>query len=685
MQTYTESSCRNSRLCHVIMIMLRKLFKFSNCVINTSLQNGFLPASQTLWFSCKAEKYLEKYEPIIGLEVHAQILSDSKLFSSASTNFTSRPNSQATYFDVSLPGTLPVLNQKCVLAAIKTGLALDCKISNKSTFDRKHYFYGDMPNGYQITQQRNPIARDGYIDFIVYDDFYENDRSFDPYLKRCRLKQIQLEQDSGKSLVDEEMNANLIDLNRAGVPLLEFVFEPDLRSTLEAISLVRELIAILKSIEVCSCRMEEGALRVDANVSVRLAGNQELGTRTEIKNLNSFRIIREASEYEIQRQCSLLERGEKIINETLGYDIRTKSTFVMRDKEIVQDYRFMPEPNLPAIVLSIDGEGGKELININAIQNEMPRLPKDIRQCLLDKQFGLSLREIYFLLHNPTFLYLFHQIFESSQRKCGLDCFEFLVGYLKPIFQDKIDPFTLNKIEPINSKASLETILEFVCQEYLGQLCDMIFDDKISETTAHDLLKLYLQNEQRSPHEIVEKYNWWLIQDIDQIEQVCRQVIQQVPKIAKKYAKNGVRKPKSMLIQKAYVLMNHQVNERVLWKTGECRSQSGRGSDDRIQKLEKRVSEMESKPAAVAKSSVVLDIKPWDDETDMKEMERLARTVEMDGLVWAKLVPLAFGIKKLQIVCVIEDEKVSVEELGEKLTEFEDYIQSVDVAAFNKI
>ncbi|XP_027199217.2 glutamyl-tRNA(Gln) amidotransferase subunit B, mitochondrial [Dermatophagoides pteronyssinus] len=552
---------------HVIRIMFLRLFKFSNFNINTSLKNGFHSASQTLFFSCKAEKYLDKYEPVIGLEVHAQILSDSKLFSSASTNFTSRPNSQATYFDVSLPGTLPVLNRKCVLAAIKTGLALNCRISNKSTFDRKHYFYGDMPNGYQITQQRNPIARDGYIEFIVYDDFYENDRSFQPYLKQCRLKQIQLEQDSGKSLVDGEMNANLIDLNRAGVPLLEFVFEPDLSSTLEAISLVRELIAILKSIQACSCRMEEGALRVDANVSVRLVGNRELGTRTEIKNLNSFRFIREASEYEIRRQCSLLERGEKIINETLGYDIRTKNTFVMRDKEIVQDYRFMPEPNLPAIVLTNDAEDmSKELININSIQKEMPRLPEHIRQSLLDKRFGLSLREIYFLLQDSTQLHLFHQIFESSRRKCGLDCFEFLIGYLKPIFQEKIDPFTLNKIESINYRFSMENISEFVCQEYLGQLCDMIFDEKISETTAYDILKLYLQNEKRSPHEIVENYNWWLIKDMDQIENVCRQVIQQVPKIAKKYAKNGVRKQKSMLIQKAFVLMNHQVNEKMLWE-----------------------------------------------------------------------------------------------------------------------
>ncbi|OTF71202.1 glutamyl-tRNA(Gln) amidotransferase subunit B, mitochondrial-like [Euroglyphus maynei] len=618
-------------------------------------------------------------------KVHAQILSESKLFSSASTNFASRPNSQATYFDVSLPGTLPVLNRKCVVDAIKTGLALNCIISNKSTFDRKHYFYGDMPNGYQITQQRNPIARDGYIEFIVHDDFYENDQTFQPYLKRCRLKQIQLEQDSGKSLVDDELNVNLIDLNRAGVPLLEFVFEPDLHSTLEAISLVRELIAILKSIQTCSCRMEEGALRVDANVSVRLADSRELGTRTEIKNLNSFRFIREASEYEIQRQCSLLEIGEKIINETLGYDIRTKSTFVMRDKEIVQDYRFMPEPNLPPIILADDDEGNKELINIDAIRKEMPRLPEHIRANLLDRKFNLSLREIYFLIQSPTILSLFYQIFESSQRKCGLDCFNFIVGYLKPIFQDKIDPFTLNKIESIDSRFSMETILEFVCQEYLTELCDMIFDEKISETTAYDILKLYLQNEQRSPSEIVEKYNWWLIRDIDQIEQVCRQVIQQVPKIAKKYAKNGVRKQKSMLIQKAFVLMNNQVNEKMLWDTNDNRTQSCRAGDEKIKQLEKRVTEMESKPAAVAKSSVVLDVKPWDDETDMKEVERLVRTIQMDGLVWAKLAPLAYGIKKLQIVCVIEDEKVSVEELSEKIGEFEDHVQSVDVAAFNKI
>lgn len=522
------------------------------------------------YLSTQKNDYLEKYEPVIGLEIHAQLQTDSKLFSPASTCFHSRPNSQATFFDVSLPGTLPVLNRKCVEMAVKAGLGLNCHISTKSTFDRKHYFYGDMPNGYQITQQNNPIAYDGYIEFVVSNDDYTIDDSFQPYLKRCRLKQIQLEQDSGKSLEDSELNVNLIDLNRAGAPLIELVFEPDLRSSLEIVCLVKELIMILKSIEICSCKMEEGALRVDANISIRPRGSQDLGQRTEIKNLNSFRFLREASNYEIERQCLILEQNGSIKNETLGYDFRSKQTFVMRDKEIVQDYRFMPEPNLPPIIFAEHNLkknfnlcSNQSLISINKIKEQMPELPKQTRQKLLS-EYHLSLREI-FLLNDFVRLQLFYEIFELTKRKVGSECFYFIYKYLKPIFEDKMDPLTLLKIAPMNKSMSLATIGDYVDTTNLAEMCDMLFGGEISENTVNDLLKLYLQRDKRNARNIIEEYNWWLITDLEKIEKVCQQVIEQIPKIARKYSKTGVRKPKSMLIQNACILLNNQVNENILW------------------------------------------------------------------------------------------------------------------------
>lgn len=512
-----------------------------------------------------------KYEPIIGLEVHAQMLTESKLFSSASTKYLSRPNSQVTYFDVSLPGTMPVLNRNCVEIAVKTALSLNCRISLKSSFDRKHYFYGDMPNGYQITQQNNPIAKDGYIDFIVYDESLENSETFEPYLKRCRLKQIQIEQDSGKSLVDEDNKINLIDLNRAGVPLMEFVFEPDLHSSLEAVSLARELILILKSLEVCSCKMDEGAFRIDANVSIRPFGSKSLGTRTEIKNLNSFRFLRGAIMYEIQRQSKILDEGGVVINETLGYEIRTKQTFLMRDKEIVQDYRFMPEPNLPPIILAeYQGEDiylgpQKSLISVEKSRETLPELPEQIRDRLSKQPYCLNLKEIFILQNDRFKLNIFEQIFAKSNRKIGSECFQLIQRFLRPIFEDRINPLTAVDLKSLDPRISLTNIEEFIQIANLAEICDMLFGECISEATTFDLLMLYCQRDQRSARKIIEENNWWLIKDQDEIEKVCLKVIESIPKIAKKYAKNGIRKPKSMLIQRAFVLMNNQVNENIVW------------------------------------------------------------------------------------------------------------------------
>lgn len=425
-----------------------------------------------------------------------------------------------------------------------------------------------MPNGYQITQQREPIGLNGFLDFIVYDEhLHRKETQFSPYMKRCNLKQIQLEQDSGKSLVDEEDNQNLIDLNRAGVALVEFVFEPELHSVWEATSLVRELILLLQSIQVCSCKMEEGALRVDANISIRKSSDPpgQLGTRTEVKNLNSIRFMREAIDYEIQKQIDLLDNGQSIINETLGFDFRSKSTFMMRDKEIVQDYRFLPEPNLPAIFLknsSFEGENVDGSIDIAVIRDELPRLPRDERNEFRLKH-KLNMKQIFILMNDRSMNELFHEIYFYSTRKNGEEIFHFLFDTIsnKLFVRDYRDP------NETLSSLTFSTLVDEVCSEYLSQLCDMLYQRQISESTVLDVIKLYHQKQDKSlsPQEIVDQFGWTLIQDEDKLEEACRMVIQMVPKIAAKYAKNGFRRPNSMLIQRAQAILGNQVDENKLW------------------------------------------------------------------------------------------------------------------------
>lgn len=294
-------------------------------------------------------------------------------------------NSAVSFFDASTPGTLPVLNRECVASGMKTALALNCLVNPVSMFDRKHYFYADMPNGYQITQQRQPLAKDGRLDLLIL-----GPNTKKPYRKSVRLIQLQLEQDSGKSLHDEYAGQSLVDLNRAGVPLMELVFAPDLSDGEEAAALVKELILILTRLGTCSCRMEEGALRVDANVSVNREG-EELGTRTEIKNIGSVRAVANAISHEIQRQIRVKEEGGQIHNETRAWNANTRDTVSMRDKEVLQDYRFMPEPNLPPLhVNTNEKELRTDMINVRDVRMAIPELPEETRQKLCE-QFGLAL------------------------------------------------------------------------------------------------------------------------------------------------------------------------------------------------------------------------------------------------------------------------------------------------------
>src|SRR5512134_2847211 len=315
----------------------------------------------------------KKWEIVIGLETHAQLNTRSKMFSGASTAFGAAPNTQACAVDIALPGVLPVANREAVAKAVRFGLAVNgntaVNINRRSIFARKNYFYPDLPKGYQISQYETPIVKGGSITIVV-----------DGREETVRLTRAHLEEDAGKSLHEGFRDLTGIDLNRAGTPLLEIVSEPDMRTAQEAVAYAKELHALVRWIDICDGNMQEGSFRCDANVSVRRAGSDKLGTRCEIKNLNSFRFLERAIEFEAKRQIEILEDGGKIVQETRLYDAARDETRSMRTKEDAHDYRYFPDPDLLPLEVSEKW--------INEIKTSMPELPQTKRSAYLAR--GLS-------------------------------------------------------------------------------------------------------------------------------------------------------------------------------------------------------------------------------------------------------------------------------------------------------
>jgi aspartyl-tRNA(Asn)/glutamyl-tRNA(Gln) amidotransferase subunit B len=314
-----------------------------------------------------------QYEAVIGLEIHAQLLTDTKIFCGCSTRFGSEPNTQTCPVCTGMPGVLPVLNRKAVEYVVRTGLALNCRIAPVSRFARKNYFYPDLPKGYQISQYELPLCEGGYLDINV-----------DGESRRVGLTRIHLEEDAGKNIHEEGADESLVDLNRAGVPLMEIVTEPDIRTPAEAAEFMRRLRSILRYIGVCDGNMEQGSLRCDANVSVRPAGSDGFGVKTEIKNMNSFRFVEKALDYEIKRQIRAIKDGEKIIQETRLWNTERGITESMRSKEEAHDYRYFPDPDLMPVEIS------REVIErISEDVGEMP----DAKKARFMREFGLTDQE----------------------------------------------------------------------------------------------------------------------------------------------------------------------------------------------------------------------------------------------------------------------------------------------------
>jgi aspartyl-tRNA(Asn)/glutamyl-tRNA(Gln) amidotransferase subunit B len=310
-----------------------------------------------------------KYEAVIGLEVHAQMLTETKIFCGCSTKFGSEPNTQTCQICIGMPGVLPVLNKKALEFAIRTGLSTDCRISEYSRFARKNYFYPDLPKGYQISQYENPICEHGHIEILV-----------DGKTRKIGITRIHMEEDAGKNIHEGGGNYSFVDLNRAGVPLMEIVSEPDLRSPKEAAEYMKKLRTILRYLGVCDGNMEQGSLRCDANVSVRPEGQKEFGTRAEVKNINSFRFVEKAVEYEIRRQIRVVEEGGTVVQETRLWNADKGITESMRSKEEAHDYRYFPEPDLVPIVADRKW--------VDEIRASLPELP-DAKRTRLVTELGL--------------------------------------------------------------------------------------------------------------------------------------------------------------------------------------------------------------------------------------------------------------------------------------------------------
>jgi len=341
------------------------------------------------------EKLREKYEAVIGLEVHAQLLTHSKAYSSDINEYGSSPNSNVSPITLGHPGTLPVMNKKTIEYAIKLGIAMNCEIANHQYFARKNYFYPDLPKGYQITQDTTPICTEGFID-IQSDDLKQT---------RIGITRIHMEEDAGKSIHDVDVYDTLVDLNRAGTPLLEIVTEPDLRSSDEAYQYLTEVRKLVRYLEICDGNMEEGSLRCDANISVRLKGETKLGTKVEVKNMNSIRNVQKAIEFEITRQIEVLEDGGSLSMETRGFDALKGTTISMRSKEAANDYRYFPEPDLQPLFVNQE-----QVLQVKA---EMPPLPRE----LFDKyvnEFNLSTYDANNLTDNKEIALFFEKVVDHT-------------------------------------------------------------------------------------------------------------------------------------------------------------------------------------------------------------------------------------------------------------------------------
>lgn len=429
-----------------------------------------------------------EWETVIGLEVHAQLATKSKIFSGAATAFGAEPNTQACAIDLGFPGVLPVLNEEVVRMAIKLGLGINADISRRSVFARKNYFYPDLPKGYQISQFDLPVVSKGYLDITLDDGS----------VKRIHITRAHLEEDAGKSLHEDFHGSSGIDLNRAGTPLLEIVSEPDMRSAKEAVAYLKVLHSLVRYLGICDGNMQEGSFRCDANVSVRRKGDKKFGTRTELKNINSFRFVERAINYEVERQIALIESGGTVTQETRLYNPDKNETRTMRSKEEANDYRYFPDPDLLPLIITNEF--------IESVRRELPELPQQKLQRFID-QYGLSAYDATLLVSSRAMADYFEIVVKTSGDQAKLAA-NWVNGELAAAL----------------NKSDMDIADSPVSAEQLGKLVLRISDNTISGKIAKTIFEAIWNKEGDVDH-IIDKQGLKQVSDTAAIEALVDKIL----------------------------------------------------------------------------------------------------------------------------------------------------------------
>ena len=441
------------------------------------------------------------YEVIIGLEVHAQVTSNSKLFSSSSTKFGAEPNTQVSLVDAAFPGMLPVINEFCVKQAIKTGIGLKARINKRSVFDRKNYFYADLPQGYQISQFKYPIVGEGTVILDMPNG-----------QKEVGIERLHLEQDAGKSIHDIDPQNTLVDLNRSGVALMEIVSKPDLRSPDEVNIYIKKLRSIMRYLGTCDGNMQEGSLRADVNVSVRIKGSDKLGTRCEIKNVNSIKFMQMAINYEANRQVDLIEDGKIIDQETRLFDTKKNETRSMRSKEDAHDYRYFPDPDLLPLEVTDDF--------IKKIKSDIPELPDEKKKRFIEK-FKLSPYEATLLVSDIETSKYFEDVIKESDVKLATN---WITGELFAVLNDQ----------------NLEISQSPISSKNLSKLINLIKDGTISGKIAKTVFEIMMDGD-KDPQKVVEEKGLKQESDPKALEVLINKVISDNPEKVKEYKSGKVK------------------------------------------------------------------------------------------------------------------------------------------------
>ena len=437
-----------------------------------------------------------RYYPTMGLEIHAELLTASKIFCTCSASFGGEPNTRCCPVCCGLPGTLPVLNRRAVEYIIKAGYVMNCDISRFTKWDRKNYFYPDLPKAYQISQMPRPVCLDGYVDITV-----------DGVEKRIRINRIHLEEDAGKLLHDEEQRISLADYNRCGIPLIEIVTEPDLHSAEEVTAFFEKIKLLLQYAGICDCRMEQGSIRCDVNISIAPEDSETLGTRTELKNLNSMRAAERAIKAEIERQTELLDKGEKVIQQTRRFNDATGETVAMRSKEDAHDYRYFPDPDIPPIVFT-----EQELENIRISLPEMPqqRMERYI------KEYGMSGNDAVVIVGNKRI----SDFYDEAVGACSSP--KNVASYLVGEFMRRVN---LGEIDPNN--------IPFSGRDF-AKLTEYLYSDKLSQSNAKLVLTEMISSG-KAPEAIADEMDLWIKEDTELLARTIDEIIANNPKAAEQY------------------------------------------------------------------------------------------------------------------------------------------------------